>query len=250
MKNRNTYDLKKKMTRLIFVLVMIHIITHTSISNAYTIFAQQGYENPREATGHIVCANCHLAKKPVDIEVPLSVLPNTIFEVVVKIPYDTKMKQVLANGKKGALNVGVVLILPEGFELAPPDRISPKIRQKMGNLYFQNYRPNQKNIIVIGPVTGQKYSELVFPILSPDPATDKEAHLLKYPIYLGGNRGRGKIYPDRSKRNNTVYSTSPTRRVSKILRKEKGGYEITIDNTSDNGQVVDIVPMGSELLIS
>jgi apocytochrome f len=229
---------------------MIHIITRTSISNAYPIFAQQGYENPREATGRIVCANCHLAKKPVDIEVPQSVLPNTVFEAVVKIPYDTQMKQVLANGKKGALNVGAVLILPEGFELAPPDRISPEIRQKMGNLYFQNYRPNQKNIIVIGPVPGQKYSELVFPILSPDPATDKEAHFLKYPIYLGGNRGRGQIYPDGSKSNNTVYSASATGRVSKILRKEKGGYEITIDNTSDGGQVVDIVPPGPELLIS
>jgi apocytochrome f len=191
-----------------------------------------------------------LAKKTVDIEVPQSVLPNTVFEAVVNIPYDTQMKQVLSNGKKGALNVGVVLILPEGFELAPSDRISPEIRQKMGNLYFQNYRPNQKNIIVIGPVPGQKYSELVFPILSPDPATDKEAHFLKYPIYLGGNRGRGQIYPDGSKRNNTVYSASATGRVSKILRKEKGGYEITIDNTSDDGQVVDIVPPGPKLLIS
>jgi apocytochrome f len=66
------------------------------------------------------------------------------------------MKQVLANGKKGALNVGAVLILPEGFELAPPDRISPEIRENMGNLYFQNYRPNQKNIIVIGPVPWEK----------------------------------------------------------------------------------------------
>lgn len=28
------------------------------LSNAYPIFAQQGYENPREATGCIVCANC------------------------------------------------------------------------------------------------------------------------------------------------------------------------------------------------
>ncbi|CAJ2628808.1 unnamed protein product [Trifolium pratense] len=37
-----------------------------------------------------------------------------------------QVKQVLANGKKGALNVGAVLILPEGFELAPPDRISPE----------------------------------------------------------------------------------------------------------------------------
>jgi apocytochrome f len=66
-----------------------------------------------------------LAKKPVDIEVPQSVLSNTVFEAVVKIPYDTQIKQVLANGKKGALNVGAVLILPEGFQLAPPDRIPP-----------------------------------------------------------------------------------------------------------------------------
>ncbi|KAL7232447.1 hypothetical protein ACSBR2_010470 [Camellia fascicularis] len=49
---------------------MIYIITRTSISSAYPIFAQQGYENPREVTGRIVCANCHLANKPVDIDVP------------------------------------------------------------------------------------------------------------------------------------------------------------------------------------
>jgi apocytochrome f len=151
------------MTRLISILVMIHIITRTSISNAYPIFAQQGYENPREATGRIVCANCHLAKKPVDIEVPQFVLPNTVFEVVVKIPYDTQMKQFFVNGKKGALNVGVVLILPEGFELAPPDHISPEIRQKMGNLYFQNYHPNQKNIIFRTIVLGKNIVNLCSP---------------------------------------------------------------------------------------
>nr|YP_009121313.1 cytochrome f [Araucaria heterophylla]AJF41927.1 cytochrome f [Araucaria muelleri]AJF42008.1 cytochrome f [Araucaria scopulorum]AJF42172.1 cytochrome f [Araucaria bernieri]AJF42331.1 cytochrome f [Araucaria subulata]AJF42412.1 cytochrome f [Araucaria columnaris]AJF42496.1 cytochrome f [Araucaria rulei]AJF42738.1 cytochrome f [Araucaria humboldtensis]AJF42819.1 cytochrome f [Araucaria biramulata]AJF43307.1 cytochrome f [Araucaria montana]AJF43471.1 cytochrome f [Araucaria laubenfelsii]A len=252
MQNRNTYDdwVKKWITQPISVLIMIHIITRASIANAYPIFAQQSYENPREATGRIVCANCHLAKKPVEIEVPQSVLPDTVFEAVVKIPYDTQIKQVLANGKKGTLNVGAVLILPEGFELAPPDRISPEIKEKIGNLYFQNYRPNQKNIIVIGPVPGQKYSEVVFPILSPNPASNKEAHFLKYPIYVGGNRGRGQIYPDGSKSNNTVYNASATGRVSKILRKGKGGYEITIDNSSDGRQVVDIVPPGPELLVS
>ena len=57
------------------ILLMIYIITGASISNAYPIFAQQGYENPRKATGRIVCANCHLANKPVDIEVPQAVLP-------------------------------------------------------------------------------------------------------------------------------------------------------------------------------
>ncbi|KAF0928221.1 hypothetical protein E2562_038461, partial [Oryza meyeriana var. granulata] len=85
----------------------------------FTIF--QCYENPQEATGRIVCANCHLANKPVDIEVPQTVLPDTVFEAMLRIPYDMQLKQVLANGKKGGWNVGVVLILPERFELAPPD---------------------------------------------------------------------------------------------------------------------------------
>ena len=186
MENRKTFSwLKEQMIRSISVSIMIYVITRTSISNAYHIFAQQGYENPREATGRIVCANCHLASKPVDIEVPQAVLPDTVFEAVLRIPYDMQLKQVLANGKKGGLNVGAVLILPEGFELAPPDRISPELKEKIGNLAFQSYRPDKKNILVIGPVPGKKYSEIVFPILSPDPATKKDAHLLKYPIYVG-----------------------------------------------------------------
>jgi apocytochrome f len=191
-----------------------------------------------------------LAKKPVDIEVPQSVLPDTVFEAVVKIPYDTQIKQVLANGKKGALNVGAVLILPEGFQLAPPDRIPPEIKERIGNLYFQSYSPDKKNILVVGPVPGKKYSEIVSPLLSPDPSANKEAHFLKYPIYVGGNRGRGQIYPDGSRSNDTVYNASATGKVNKIIRKEKGGYEITIDNASDGRQVIDIVPPGPELIIS
>ncbi|MBA0850052.1 hypothetical protein Goshw_024569 [Gossypium schwendimanii] len=79
-----------------------------------------------------------------DIEVPQAVLPGTVFEVVVRIPYDMQLKQVIANGKKGALNVGVVLILPEGFELAPPDCISPEMKGKIGNLSFQTTAPLRK----------------------------------------------------------------------------------------------------------
>nr|AND48479.1 apocytochrome f of cytochrome b6/f complex [Flatbergium sericeum] len=251
MQNKNiSHWLKEWVIRSISVLIVTGIIAWPSISEAYPIFAQQGYENPREATGRIVCANCHLAKKPVDIEVPQSVLPDTVFEAVVKIPYDTQIKQVLANGKKGALNVGAVLILPEGFQLAPPDRIPPEIKERIGNLYFQSYSPDKKNILVVGPVPGKKYSEIVSPLLSPDPSANKEAHFLKYPIYVGGNRGRGQIYPDGSRSNDTVYNASATGRVSKIIRKEKGGYEITIDNVSDGRQVIDIVPPGPELIIS
>nr|YP_010212659.1 cytochrome f [Taxillus liquidambaricola]UBK10716.1 cytochrome f [Taxillus liquidambaricola]UBK11252.1 cytochrome f [Taxillus liquidambaricola]UBK11319.1 cytochrome f [Taxillus lonicerifolius]UBN07123.1 cytochrome f [Taxillus liquidambaricola] len=251
MQMRNTRSwIKEKKIRYIYLLPIIYIITQASISNAYPIFAQQVYENPREATGRIVCANCHLANKPVDIEVPRAVLPDTVFEAVVRIPYDTKLKQVLSNGKRGALSIGAVLILPEGFELAPPDRISPEMKERTVNISFQSYRPSKKNILVMGPVTGQKYSEISFPIISPDPSTNKDVHFLKYPIYVGGNRGRGQIYPDGSKSNNTIYNATATGIVSRIIRKEKGGYEITIVDTSDGRQVVDIIPPGPELLVS
>merc|ERR1711985_179672 len=119
-----------------------------SPTQAYPIFAQQNYKNPREANGRIVCANCHLAQKPVELEVPQAVLPNTIFEAIVNIPYDQQIKQVLRNGKSGDLNVGAVLILPDGFQLAPPERIDRQIKERVGKLFFQPYSEEKKNILV------------------------------------------------------------------------------------------------------
>ena len=90
----------------------------------------------------------------------------------------------------------------------------------------------------------------MFPILSPDPSTKKDIHFLKYPIYVGGNRGRGQIYPDGGKSNNTVYNATSTGIVSKIVRKEKGGYEITVVDALDGHPSVDVIPPGPELLVS
>nr|ABV04314.1 cytochrome f [Lobatiriccardia lobata] len=235
---------------LIPVMVVTGIVAWPSVSEAYPIFAQQGYENPREATGRIVCANCHLAQKSVDIKVPRSVIPNTVFEAIVRIPHDSQVKQVLANGKKGSLNVGAVLILPEGFQLAPSNRISPETKERIGNLFFQPYSVDRKNILVIGPVPGEEYSEIVFPILSPDPAASREAHFLKYPIHVGANRGRGQIYPDGSKSNNTVYDASATGKIDRILRKGKSGYEVVITDASDGHETIDTIPKGPELIVS
>lgn len=249
MQNKDSCEWIKKWASLsIATLSIITIISWPLTSEAYPVYAQQNYENPREATGRIVCANCHLAKKSVEIEVPQAVLPDTVFEAVVKIPYDMQVKQVLANGKKGGLNVGAVLILPEGFELAPKERISPEMKEKIGNLYFQPYKPDQKNILVVGPVPGKKYSEMIFPILSPNPSNNKEAHFLKYPIYLGANRGRGQIYPNGSKSNNTVYNASVTGQIETITKTEKGAFEITI-NTEDNRKIVETIPSGPDLLV-
>jgi len=221
-------------------------------AKAYPVFAQQNYENPREANGRIVCANCHLAQKPTEIEVPQSVLPDTVFEAVIQIPYDQQLKQVQANGKKGDLNVGMVLILPEGFELAPADRIPEELKKKVGNIYYQAYSPTKKNILVAGPLPGKKYSEMIVPILSPDPSKSKSNSLgfLKYPIYVGANRGRGQIYPDGSKSNNTVYNSSVNGKIISITPGvKKGAVEITIEKT--NGEsFVEKIPAGPEVLVS
>jgi hypothetical protein len=44
---------------------------------------------------------------------------------------------------------------------------------------IQNYRPIKKNILAIGLVLGQKYSEITFLILFLNPTTKKDCSLLK-----------------------------------------------------------------------
>jgi apocytochrome f len=221
----------------------------SSAAQAYPVFAQQAYENPREATGRIVCANCHLAQKPTEIEVPQSVLPDTVFEAVVKIPYDTNVQQVLGNGDKGPMNVGAALILPEGFKLAPPERLSEELQEKTSGVYFQPYSANKENILVVGPLPGEDHQEIVFPILSPNPEADKSVHFGKYLIHVGGNRGRGQVYPTGDKSNNNLFIAPASGVVTDITEGDAGAHVVTIATTSGE-KVTETVPAGPELLIA
>jgi apocytochrome f len=217
-------------------------------STAYPIFAQQAYANPREANGRIACANCHLAQKPVEIESPTAVLPNQVFETVVKIPYDIKNQQILASGKSGPLNVGAVVILPEGFKIAPKERISEEIKEKSKGLYITPYSTKQENILVVGPISGNDHREIIFPILSPDPAKNKDVHFIKYPIYVGANRGRGQVYPTGEKSNNNVYVASSSGKITEINVSEKGENKLTIINSEGN-EITQVIPAGLKLIV-
>jgi len=224
------HQLSKKTTLLLLALMgSFQVLFIISEAKAFPIYAQQGYENPREATGRIVCANCHLAQKNISLEVPKSVLPNTVFEATVKVPYNTNNKQVLGNGKKGGLNIGAVLILPEGFKMAPPDLISEEIKAKTKNIYIQPYSTTKDNILVVGPMPSSQSQEITFPILSPDPNKDKNIHFLKYPIYAGGNRGRGQVYPSGDKSNNNPVASSVNGQVSSIEALDNGSHKIAIE---------------------
>lgn len=221
---------------------------------AYPFWAQQTYpETPREPTGRIVCANCHLAAKPAEVEVPQSVLPDTVFEAVVKIPYDTNAQQVLSDGSKGGLNVGAVVMLPEGFKIAPAERIPEEMKEKVGDLYFQPYGDDKENIVLVGPLPGEQYQEIIFPVLSPNPETDKNVHYGKYPVHLGANRGRGQVYPTGEKSNNNVYNAAVAGTVTKIAQAEDedGNKQYKVSIQSDTGEtVVDTIPLGPELIVS
>merc|ERR1712146_359229 len=186
------------------------------ISYAYPVFAQQAYESPREATGRIVCANCHLAQKTTEVEVPQAVLPDTVFETVVSVPYDLSNKQVTANGGRGNLNVGAVVILPEGFKLAPKERLTDELKAKTKGVFIQPYSKERPNILVVGPISGDKNREIVFPVLSPDPAQNKSVNFLNYPVYVGGNRGRGQVYPTGEKSNNTTATSTVAGKITAI----------------------------------
>jgi apocytochrome f len=216
---------------------------------AYPIFAQGQYENPREATGRIVCANCHLGAKPTEVEVPQAVLPDTVFEAVVKIPYDTNIQQVQGDGSKGPLNVGAVLMLPEGFKLAPEDRMDDETREKVSELYIQPYSDAHPNWLVVGPLPGEQYQEIAFPVLSPDPKSDSAIKFGKYSVHVGGNRGRGQVYPTGEKSNNAVYNASAAGQITQIDKTEEGGYTVTIQG-EDGKTVTDTIPPGPELIVS
>ena len=217
-------------------------------SSAYPVFAQQGYANPRAANGKLACANCHLNQKAIEIEAPQAVLPNSVFEIEIKVPYDTTRKQIGANGKPADLNVGGILILPKGFKLAAKDQISPEIKAKNKGVFISPYSTEYDNILVVGPIAGKKHQELIFPVVAPDPEKSSDVKYLTYPLYAGGNRGRGQVYPTGEKSNINAFGATQAGQISEIVTTEKGESNITIVSSTGT-QTSQIIPKGLKLLV-
>jgi len=202
-------------------------------SEAYPVFAQQGYSNPRAANGKLACANCHLNQKAIEIEAPQAVLPNSVFEVEIKVPYDVTRQQVGANGKPADLNVGGILILPKGFKLAAKNQIPAEVKAKNKGVFISPYSTELDNILVVGPIAGKTHQELIFPVVAPDPEKNSEVKYLTYPMYAGGNRGRGQVYPTGEKSNINAFGALQAGQISEISTAEKGENNITIINSME-----------------
>ncbi|MEB3200458.1 MAG: apocytochrome f [Synechococcaceae cyanobacterium] len=229
-------------------LSLIALLGAATPSWAYPFWAQQNYDYPREATGKLACANCHLAKKPTHVEVPQAVFPDEVFKVEVEIPYDTKVQQVAGDGSRTGLNVGAIVMLPDGFKLAPADRLSEELKEETAGVYVTTWNEENPNILLVGPLPGDDHQKIVFPILSPDPATDSAIHFGKYQLHVGGNRGRGQVYPTGEKSNNTVYTASAAGTISAITPGDNGSS--TVEITTADGSVTDTIPAGPALQVS
>ena len=216
--------------------------------SAYPVFAQQNYSNPRAANGKLACANCHLNQKSIEIEAPQAVLPNSVFEVVIKVPYDTTQKQIGANGKQADINVGGILMLPKGFKLASKSQIPAEVKAKNKGVFISPYSSEFDNIFVVGPIAGKTHQELLFPVVAPDPEKNSDVKYLTYPFYAGGNRGRGQVYPTGEKSNVNVFGANQSGQIAKIETLAKGESNLTIINT--NGSTISqVVPKGLTLIV-
>lgn len=217
-------------------------------ASAYPVFAQQNYSNPRAANGKLACANCHLNQKAIEVEAPQAVLPNSVFEVEIKVPYDTSKQQIGANGKKADLNVGGILILPEGFKLAPKNQIPEEVKAKNKGVFISPYSTEFDNILVVGPIAGKTHQELIFPVVAPDPEKNSDIKYLTYPFYAGGNRGRGQVYPTGEKSNVNIFAAPQAGQITEIATSEKGDATVTIVG-SNGTKVSQNVPAGLTLLV-
>ena len=235
---------------LLFTLTITLSLFGFCIENsyAYPVFAQQGYANPRAANGKLACANCHLNQKAIEVEAPQAVLPNSVFEVAIKVPYDTSKKQIDANGKEADLNVGGILILPNGFKLAPKNQIPKEVKAKNKGVFISPYSTKYDNILIVGPIVGKTHQELLFPVISPDPEKDSDVKYLTYPVYAGGNRGRGQVYPTGEKSNINMFGANQTGQISEITISEKGDSNISI-LSSDGTKTSQVIPAGLKLTV-
>ena len=172
-----------------------------------------------------------------------------MFKASVKIPYEDGLQEIGADGSDVGLQVGAVIQLPDGFTLAPQDRWTDEIKEETEGVYFTQYSDDQPNILLVGPLPGDQHQEIVFPILSPDPATDSNIHFGKYQVFVGGNRGRGQVYPTGEKSNNTVFTAPATGTIDSIEDGDNGAKVVTISN-EDGSSVSETIPVGPTLLVA
>jgi apocytochrome f len=139
------------------------------------------------------------------------------------------------------------MVLPDRFSLAPRERLSEDVKLRIKGLFIQPYSKKRSNILVFGPVGGDKggvLREISFPILAPDTVGDGQLGSINYPVYVGGGRGRGQLYPTGELSNNASYSSTLSGLVEKIGPVSGIGLENVLVKTQAGVLAKQAIPRG------
>merc|ERR1712151_520404 len=162
----------------------------------------------------------------------------------IEIPAKYKKRyQPVASGDKATMNVGAIAVLPEGWKLNTKNRLPKPLKKEMKGLAWAPYSKARPNIVVAGPVPGERYEKMTLPILAPIP-DDKNIYFDKYTFYYGGNRGRGQVYPTGELSNNNQFTASAAGTIKSIDK-----LDVTIQK-EDGSTVVVKCGAGATLVVS
>jgi len=187
--------------------------------------------------------------KEINLRLPHEVLPDTIFKIKVDLPLKyEKRRQLNADGEKVELNAGAIVVLPEGWKLAPRDRLPKEIKKEMKGLAWSAYSKEKENIIVAGPVPGKMYSQMILPVLAPVPDF-KEVQYGKFDVSAGGNRGRGQVYPDGNLSNNNVFTAPEAGTVKSIDAAADGKKTVVTITTAEGKDVTKELLAGADVVV-
>lgn len=187
--------------------------------SVYPAFAKSLFVRPREATGKIVCSNCHLGSDELILSFPQGVLSDTL-ELGLMIPVKKTNAQVQSDGSVGPLQVGCVLVLPEMIDIDVQANWS----------YWSN---EDKQSVSFGPQTADYSVQVVSLQVSSD------ALPASVTVYGGANRGRGQLYPDGTAsniNNQRVESSGLVTTLSSKTKRYGNVYTMLIDGLRDIGR--------------
>ncbi|AGY56559.1 apocytochrome f [Gloeobacter kilaueensis] len=201
-------------------------------ASAWPAFAA-AYPEARDASGKIVCSNCHLGLKQTEVEFPQSVEPGQVFNLKVKVPWDPKVQEVGADGSPAVVQLGAYIQLPKGFNLAPEkewDKEAKEAMEKYPAVQLYADKPEKlkehPTTYIINQIGSDqvKDQEFIVPIKAPDPnakgvSKEERVNFGKYSLYVGANRGRGQVYSNGTASNNAQYTSPVAGTVANI---EKG----------------------------
>jgi apocytochrome f len=146
------------------------------------------------------------------------------------------------------INVGGILILPNGFKLAPKNQIPAEVKAKNKGVFISPYSTEFDNILVVGPIAGKTHQELIFPVIAPDPEKNSDIKYLTYPFYAGGNRGRGQVYPTGEKSNVNIFGANQAGQITDLTTSDKGESNVVIVS-SDGTKTSQTLPAGLQLIV-